>query len=272
MAAYLDTRSAVLRPGTLVGLANDLACFGEFLAAHHPEIASLADLERAHVESFCAWVPTRPWRGSKACDRQIHASAAAHAVISLRSFLDDISAWGWAEAPRRTLLFACDIPHPPEALPRALAPDTDAAVMAAVAGLDDVFARVGLTVIRGTGLRAGELVDLELDCVVDYGTNGSWLRVPLGKLATERSVPLDVTTLAALDEWVAQRGPQRALPNPRSGRMADFLFVEHGRRVPTSRLRRGLATAAQAAGLTGADGTPLRVVPHQLRHTWATSL
>lgn len=56
--------------------------------------------------------------------------------------------------------------------------------MAAVADLPDSFARAGLQVLRGTGLRVGELLDLELDAVVDYGPAGTWLRVPLGKLAT----------------------------------------------------------------------------------------
>jgi hypothetical protein len=50
---------------------------------------------------------------------------------------------------------------------------------------------------RGAGLRLGELLDLELGAVVDYGPAGSWLRVPLGKLRAERSVPLDPDTLAA---------------------------------------------------------------------------
>jgi hypothetical protein len=63
--------------------------------------------------------------------------------------------------------------------------------MAAVGGLDDRFARVGITVLRHTGLRIGELLDLELRDLLDYGTSGTWLRVPLGKLHNERSVPVD---------------------------------------------------------------------------------
>jgi site-specific recombinase XerD len=273
MAAYLQARAAVLRPGTIAGLANDLACFGQFLSDHYPQVSSLRLLERSHVEAFCAWSGTRPRRGRHHREgMQVSASAAAHTVISLRSFLDDIAAWGWAERPSQRLVFACDIPRQPRSLPRALAPDVDAAVMAAVARLDDRFCRVGLTVLRATGLRIGELVDLEVDCVIDYPGNGSWLRVPLGKLGTERAVPLDETALAALDEWTAHRGPQRALPHPRDGRMADFLFVEHGRRLPPARLRRGLADTVRATGLTSADGAPLRVTPHQLRHTYATAL
>lgn len=144
--------------------------------------------------------------------------------------------------------------------------------MAAVARLADPFARTGLTVMRGTGLRIGELLDLELDCIVDYGASGSWLRVPLGKLNNERAVPLDEPTLAVLDDWFDQRQHQRALPHPRDGRLADFVFVERGRHLGPSRLQSGLRNAVAAAGLTGIDGEPLRVVSHQLRHTYATSL
>ncbi len=272
IVAYLNARRPTLRPGSLTGITNDLACFGEFLAANAPDVVRLDDLQRGHIEAFCAWVPTRPWRGGKKPGKSISASAAAHNVTSVRNFLDDITAWGWADAPRRRLMFGSDIPRQPDPLPRALPPDVDAAVMNAVARLEDPVARIGLTVIRATGLRVGELVDLELDCVVDYGTHGTWLRVPLGKLATERSVPLDDPTLAALDEWIAQRGPQRAIPHPRHGRPTDFLFVEHGQQPPPARLRLGLARAATAAGLTSPDGAALRVTPHQLRHTYATSL
>jgi Phage integrase family len=85
-------------------------------------------------------------------------------------------------------------------------------------------------------------------------------------------VPLDQPTLAALDEWITRRGPQRALPHPRLNRPAGFLFTERGRRLTAFRLRRGLDDAATAAGLRGRDGQTLRVTPHQLRHTYATTL
>ena len=273
MVRYLQTRAAILRPGSTLGLANDLACFGEFLATHHPDVVSLTDLQRHHIETFCRWASNRPYRGRrKNSGRHVAASAAAHSVIALRNFLDDITLWGWAERPDRQLVFATDIPRQPKKLPRALNPDHDTALMAAVARLDDQLARAGLTMLRGTGMRIGELLDLELDCIVDYGTLGTWLRVPLGKLDTERSVPLDDPTLEALDDWISRRGPQRSLPNPRTGRPADYLFVEHGRRPASDRLRRALITAAGDAGLVGPDNTPLRVVPHQLRHTYATTL
>ncbi|MFN2555892.1 MAG: tyrosine-type recombinase/integrase [Nitriliruptorales bacterium] len=270
--AYLDARSAVLRPKSVEKLTSALAIFGEFLSERFPQLASLADLQRHHVEAFLTWTATRPCRRPQDGSRRVGPFVTAHAAISLRGFLDDIAAWGWAQAPRRRLVFATDIPRQPDTLPRALPPDVDGALMAAVADLDDRFARVGLTVMRHTGLRIGELLDLELDCIVDYGPAGSWLRVPLGKLNNERAVPLDRTALDALDAWLAQRNHQRPLPHPRDGRLADFVFVERGRRLGPRRLSSGLRRAVRAAGFMGPDGQPLRVVSHQLRHTYATSL
>ncbi|EUA16051.1 phage integrase family domain protein [Mycobacterium xenopi 4042] len=78
--------------------------------------------------------------------------------------------------------------------------------------------------------------------------------MPLGKLATERMVPLSATILAALDEWVTLRGVHRPLPHPRTGAFTDFLFTQHGRRLGYTRLRNGLLAAAETAGLRAPDG------------------
>jgi len=206
MLTWVEARSAVLARASLEGLVNDLIVFGEYLAAHHPEVGSLRALERGHVEGFLVWNRTRPWRGRLARPRSVSVSAAQSAVLTLRNFLDDITLWGWAERPARRLVFASDVPRLPRPLPRALAPDADAALMAEVERLGDPFARTAITLLRRSGLRLGECLDLELDCVVDYGATGSWLRVPLGKLATERMVPLDPGTVELLDAWATGRG------------------------------------------------------------------
>ena len=118
---------------------------------------------------------------------------------------------------------------------------------------------------RACGLRIGELLDLELDCVHQIGGHGSWLKVPLGKLDTERMVPLDDETVMLLDRIVATRTPGRPLPHPRTGRPCEFLFTHHGRRLSQSALRAELARSAATAGIG-------HVTPHALRHTYATAL
>jgi hypothetical protein len=118
---------------------------------------------------------------------------------------------------------------------------------------------------RACGLRIGELLDLELDCVHEVPGQGAWLKVPLGKLDTERMVPLDDETLALMDRIVAGRSPGRPLPHPRTARPVDFLFTHYGRRLSPKTLRNELARVAEAAGISHAT-------PHVLRHTYATAL
>ena len=52
-------------------------------------------------------------------------------------------------------------------------------------------------------MRIGELVDLELDCIAGSGAS---LKIPLGKLLTERIVPMDEETLKLADR-IAATGP-----------------------------------------------------------------
>jgi integrase len=270
---YAQLLATTLKRGSVESRIKSLMVLFDWLAEHHPTVRRLDQLERtAHIEPFLAWEHTRPWRGPNGRGRTISLVQAHHDIIELRVFFEDIAEWGWPCQPAGRLLFVSDIPKLPDPLPRALPPDIDRALMAEVARLDDLLARTGLQLLRATGMRIGELLDLELDCVVNFGRHGPWLRVPLGKLDNERMVPLDDDTVAVLDAWIDQRGPQRAIPHPRDGRPADFLFLEGGRRPTAFRLRQALRRAVAAARLQGPDGAPLVVTPHQLRHTFGTAL
>ena len=69
--------------------------------------------------------------------------------------------------------------------------DADRRLGEALARSEFRLAADALLLARACGLRIGELLDLELDCVHEISGNGAWLKVPLGKLDTERMVPLD---------------------------------------------------------------------------------
>ena len=269
---YLAAIATTLRPSTVEDRADALEVFGMWLADHHRDIDRLDQLDRQVIEQFLIWNRTRPSRGRRARGQPVSTMRVHQVVSTLKTFFEDLALWGWAERPPRLLLHRSDLPRLPEAVPRALPPDVDRDLMAGVDRLDDVAARCAIRILRGTGMRLGELLDLELDCLLDFAGHGSWVRVPLGKLATERTVPLDDETLEAFDSWMARRGRQRALLHPRTGRPADFLFVIGGRRMGAARIRRGLDEAARLAGLVEPGGRARHVTPHQLRHTYGTAL
>jgi integrase len=272
VSRYLRTIATTLRPKSVEARAASLRVFAGWLAATHPDIDTLAQLRRTHLEGFLIFHAGRVSHGRARRGQPISVRHHHRTVNDLRVVFDDLAAWGWADRPTALLVHRSDVPRLPAPLPRALSPDVDTALMAAVAALADPAARAGITLLRGAGLRLGELRELELDCLWDLPGHGTWLKVPLGKLNTERVVPLDPPTLDALDGWMRVRGRQRALPHPRDGRPTDFLLALGGQRIGASRIRRGLDTAVTAAGLVDRAGAPLHITPHQLRHTYATTL
>jgi site-specific recombinase XerD len=263
MTAYLERLQATLARSTVQGTASELAHFGRFLSRHDPGLSSLALLDRQrHIEPYLNQVASAVNHRTGA---PIAASTAKQRIQSVGSFLDAIGEWGWPEAPARRLIFPRDAPKLPHPLPRYLPPDAERALLAALEASPNRLRADALLLMRATGMRIGELTLLELDCVHEVPGSGAWLKIPLGKLLTERMVPIDEETVEIIDRITGHRSPGRPLRHPRTGKLADFLLTRQGRRVSADTIREELRRAAAEAGLDG-------VVPHQLRHTYATAL
>jgi integrase len=261
--AYLERKAGTCQAKTLTGVATRLAHFGRFLADIDPTLGSLAGLDRRrHIE---LWLNSLTVTINTKNGELITRADQARRILAVSSFLTDVCEWGWEDAPTRRLIFRSDIPRLPRPLPRYLPVDADRRLSDALERSEFRLAADALLVQRACGLRIGELLDLELDCVHEIPGNGAWLKVPLGKLDTERMVPLDDETVALVDRIVATRSGGRPLPHPRTRRHAQFLFTHHGRRLGQQALRAELDRAASAAGLG-------HVTSHQLRHTFATAM
>src|SRR5215469_4655336 len=147
-------------------------------------------------------------------------------------------------------------------LPRPLSLQEDQLLQQELRRTDDLYANA-LLLIRATGMRVGECVHLPLDCLRQVGSEQWALHVPLGKLHTERLVPVDPEVRKIVERILTLRtsSPQLAGPD-------DFLLPH-----PDARhrgilriLRLVLARAAQRAGCVS------HVVPHRLRHSFATEM
>ena len=124
---------------------------------------------------------------------------------------------------------------------------------------NDLGANV-LLLLRHTGMRIGEAADLSFDCLHTSGTDQWTIHVPLGKLKTERMVPVD----SFVCELVQRLRFFRSFdPLPADGRL---LVRSSTREVLIRKLRRYLHDVC--AGL----GIGKRIVPHQMRHTYASEM
>lgn len=115
-----------------------------------------------------------------------------------------------------------------------------------------------LELLYASGLRVGELADLDID---DVDHDRRTLRV-VGKGNKERTVPFGLPALDALGNWLRRGRP--VLATPASG-PAVFLGLR-GSRIGQRQVRDMVSKALTALGDTAATG------PHALRHTAATHL
>ena len=261
---YLERKKATCQTKTVSVLATRLKHFGVFLATIDPDLSSIAGLDRRrHIEP---WLSSLLDTVSDKDGQPISIGDRNRRVVAVTTFLTDITEWGWDVAPARKVIFRDDIPKLPQVLPRYLPIDADRRLQEALTDHPtNELAALALRVQRACGLRIGELLDLELDCVHEIDGNSAWLKIPLGKMATERMVPLDVETLDLIDRITQIRSHGRPLPHPRYRRSAQFLFTYLGRRLTQQGVRAELDHAADIAGLE-------HVTSHQLRHTYATAL
>ena len=244
---YLDQIAVSLRPRSVQAADNALRVFVAFLDDDHPDIAAFADIRRHHIENFKRWLIRR----QTAQGKLLTANTIRQRLGTMRTFFDRIIEWDWTDAPPRTPIFSIDLPIVDDPLPKFL-DDATAAQLLRAARTSDPLARLVVEVLAHTGLRVGELCDLERDAVIEMG-KAWWLRVPVGKLHNDRYVPLLPSLVELLGEWVATT----------SDHGTGLLITKDGHGLNRHQVTRIVNRVAAAAGVG-------HVHPHQLRHTLAT--
>ena len=243
---YLDQIAVSLRPRSVEAADNTLRTFVAFLADEHPDVDAFADIRRVQIEDFKRWLAQRRTHSGT-----VSANTIRQRLGTMRTFFDRIIEWDWTDAPPRTPIFGVDLPIVDDPLPKFL-DDATAARLLQTARESDPLARIVVEVLAHTGLRVGELCDLERDAVIEMG-KAWWLRVPVGKLHNDRYVPLLPALVDLLAQWLAST----------TDHGTGLLLTKDGHGLNRHQVTRIVNRVAAAAGVG-------HVHPHQLRHTLAT--
>jgi len=255
LRARVRLLATTLRPATARNYEHTLRYFMAYLRASFPAVRRADQLRRdPHVLGWLEhlWMRRIPSSGKPLCA----ASRAGH-LIRLRKLFDLLA--DHAFPPRPGLLLSEDIPRPDQTLPRPLTPEDDARLQAVLRLHNDLLSSA-LLLTRLTGMRIGETVDLSPDCLRHLGADQWSLHVPVGKLHNERWTPVDeqirtlIARLCYLRTLPPAAPPEFLLPRPK------------GPRVLCQQLRAALCAAAAQSGISA------HIVPHQMRHTFATSM
>ena len=250
-AGAVESLGAARAPASVRLYRGTARNFLNYLGTDHPQVTSLRQLRRdPHILGWMAKLRSRV------------PPLAPVTYISRLIFLRGILAELAASTPLpelAQLLRRQDIPRAPQRLPRALPMQQDHLLQQELLRRNDLGANV-LLLLRHTGMRISEAADLSFDCLHASGTDQWAIHVPLGKLKTERMVPVD----SFVCELVQRLRFFRSFdPLPADGRL---LARSSTKEALIRKLRRYFHEVCAEAGIGK------RIVPHQMRHTYASEM
>jgi site-specific recombinase XerD len=247
----VESVTTSLGDSSVTSYRGTVRLFLTYLGAHYPAVRSLDQLRRdPHILGWLALLRSH--------NPPLATITRANYVIYLRCMLDEL-AWTEQLPALAHLLGRDDVPRKEHHLPRPLTPEQDQLVQQELLRRNDLLSNA-LLLIRHTGMRIGECIDLSVDCLRAIGPDRWAIHVPLGKLKTERLVPVDSMVCQLVERLRSMRSPDA----PSTGRL--LLSRSRGQYMLVRKLRNALRDVATAAGI-GA-----RIVPHQMRHTYATEM
>jgi len=259
------------RPQTVRLAREGLRRFVAWLTREHPDVTSLAQVDRSLMEEYLRWLPGCL---NKHTGEPLAVTTLKHEVNAIGAFCRDTAIWGWTDVPGRPLISSRDTPRRPETLPRYLTTQEVDALMGAVEDLTDPLQRAALLLLRWSGARRDEIRRLTIDCLDHYPDGHPRLRIPVGKGHTERIIPLHPNAAATLEEVIARVKTQNPMArrDQTTGELAHYVFVRRGKLVSASNLfDDAFRIVCATAGLVDPRGQPT-VSAHRLRHTMGTQL
>ncbi|NKB15938.1 MAG: site-specific integrase [Sphingomonadales bacterium] len=173
---FLASLVPTFRPATVHCYTFSLRKLYGWLAIRH---LKLEQLTRPHIEQWFRWLH----------DAGLHPSSRHHVLVESRAYLRWLAERQALRTSPDELIRKSDFPKLPQRLPRPLNAEADLELQRRLAASSDPIAWA-LLLLRRTGIRIGELRDLEYHCV-RFDERRPLLKVPLGKLNNERLVPLD---------------------------------------------------------------------------------
>ena len=250
-AHAIESLCTALAPSSKRNYGIVVRSFLAYLGTEYPAVTRLEQLRRdPHILGWMAHL--------RAQDPPLATATCIGRLFALRTIFNELARTSHL-AELSYLLLREDIPRSPHTLPRPLTAEQDHLLQQEFIRRNDLGGNVFL-LLRSTGMRIGESVDLSYDCLRSVGPNQWAIHVPLGKLKTERMVPVD----AFGRDLVHRLRFFRSLdPLPTDGR----LLARPGSKVAILvQLRDYLHLVCHSLGL------PTDIVPHQFRHTYATEM
>ena len=237
-----------LADNSIKGYVSDLESF-----LRHIESLGIAEFHELTISHIRSWL-------ADLTDKGAVRSTIARRIVSIRAFTYWAASQGWIKEDIGQMLA---IPKAHRTLPDVLDLGDTKVVLDSMqqrAGEDPTPINIRdlamIEVLYASGIRVSELCGLN---AIDIDTSRNTLQV-IGKGDKERTVPLGIPAMRALQSYIATARPQ--LMNDKSG--SAIFLGSRGKRIDQRTVREVVYGAMAAVGST--------MGPHGLRHTAATHL
>ena len=204
---HIQTLATTWQPYTVKNYRSAMHQFLFYLRATFPQVRRLSQLRRdPHLLGWFRWLCEH--------DPPLCNTTREKYLLCLRRLFHDLAVVQGRSLPC-DLILPEDFPPLPQYLPRALSPEDDPLLLQELRRIDNLPTNA-LLLIRATGIRLGECIHLPLDCLRSLGQDQWALHVPLGKLHTERLVPVDENVRQVVNRILVLRAqaPASSLSTP----------------------------------------------------------
>jgi site-specific recombinase XerD len=190
--SYLALQQVGCKPSTLRSYRTNLTHFHDYLKQIYraPRIHKkhITQLTRSRLQGYLSYLN----------DKNLKPYTRVNYLLCVRKYLQWESEQGCLPEDRLALLDRQCLTKVPEYLPRPLTRETDLLLQQRLLQSSSPYAPAFL-LLRHTGLRISELIQLPWDCVMTNPYNEPYLKVPLGKMDNERLVPLTQNLLELIE-------------------------------------------------------------------------
>lgn len=245
---------------TIAAAALAFKRFSGFLASCQPPVELPEQIDRALLERYLAWLAPQP----------LAESTKTLSRTFLRALLEENRRHRWLpQLPADAVIYSDELHCRRVSLPRFI-PEVVMAQLESETNLEQLRPpyRNLVVLLTETGLRAGDACALPLNPVVPDSAAWPCLRFVSSKMRTEHLLPLSpraIDAIRAQQRFVSQTWPEATV----------WLFPSRSdpnQPLPYDTFRPVFGDWQRRIGLQDESGRPIRVTPHQFRHTLGTRL
>lgn len=248
---YLREIQTTLRDDTVKSYKTNFMGLHRFL---HREGVDIRDLDRATCVKWMQFMFEK---------KKYSVSTRLQRLVNTRGYLYWLADRGFLKTDVDQLIKSSDFPAMDLVLPKPLPPQVDAEIQRRLSSSGNVYHK-GALLLRLTGMRLGELSNLSFNPIWRDDSGKTYIKVPIGKLHSERLVPIDENAISLIESMQRASLPhlKKYSKKPETGKL--LLGPKGGSALHNVyRLFKSISADIPGCG---------SIHPHRLRHTFATAL